>query len=50
MNKEKKKQKKKNTKEWAIAHSLLIRFSEASGSKHIIVGSRYPNTTTFTAC
>jgi hypothetical protein len=25
--KEKKKQKKKNTMEWAIAHNLLIRFS-----------------------
>ncbi len=50
MSKEKKKQKKKNTQEWAIAHRLLIRFSEASGSRHIIVGIRYPNTTTFTTC
>ena len=37
MKKEKKRQKKKNTQEWAIAHSLLIKFSEACLSKHILV-------------
>ena len=35
--KEKKKQKKKRRMEWAIAHNLFIRFSEAFLSKHILV-------------
>jgi hypothetical protein len=38
--KEKKKQKKKNTQEWAIAHSLLIKFSEVSLSKHLLAQKR----------
>ena len=36
MSKEKKKQKKKRTMEWATAHHLVIRFYEASVSRHIL--------------
>ena len=34
--KEKKYQKKKEEMEWANAHDLLIRFTEASASMHIL--------------